>query len=178
MTESLNDDEVSNITEEAAEAYGVDPEDITVEVVYQTTGSLDIDITGDVSEEELEEALEEELAALLGIHEGNIEVNITDGVAYYTITADNAEAAQDLQETLAEPESTATLDEGISESFPEVDVSGVTVDPEVTAEVVVTVDTSGAENNLNQATETIEDIFEDQGYSADAESNRFPERIS
>ena len=63
MTESLGNDEVSNITEEAAEAYGVDPEDITVEVVYQTTGSLDIDITGDVSEEELEEALEEELAA-------------------------------------------------------------------------------------------------------------------
>ena len=73
MTESLSDYEVSDITDSAAEAYGVEAEDITIDVVYQTTGSLDIDVTGDVSEEDLEEALEEEISALLGIHEGNVQ---------------------------------------------------------------------------------------------------------
>ena len=171
VTESLSETEVNDIQSQAADAYGVDAEDITVEVVYQTTGTLDIDVTGDVSEEELEEALEEEIAALLGVHEGNVNVNITDGVAYYTITSDSAETASDVQDTLNQAETTSTLDEAIEDEFPTVEVSSVNVDEDVTAEVIVTVDTSSAENNLNNAAENLEESFEDQGYTADAESN-------
>ena len=105
------------------------------------------------------------------LKKGNIEVNITDGVAYYTITSDSAETASDLQTTLSQPEVTTALDTAIEDEFPEVDVSGVNVDEEITADVVVTVDTTGAENNLNQAANELEEIFQDQGYEAEAESN-------
>ena len=44
----------------------------------------------------------------------------------------------------------------------------VNVDEEITAEVIVTVDTTGAENNLENAAETLEQSFEDQGFDAEA----------
>ena len=97
-------------------------------------------------------------------------MNITDGVAYYTITSDSAETAQDLQDSLSDSTSVDTLSDAVSDSLP-VNVNSVNVDEEITAEVVVTVDTSDASNNLNNAAETLEEEFEEQGYSADAESN-------
>ena len=159
---------MTSIQGEVAETYGVDADDVTVEVVYQTTGTLDIAITDDtVPQEELEEDLEKEIAALLGIHEGNVEVTIEDGVASYTITSDSAESAKDIQDVLSESETTETIDNAVSG----VDVSGVNVHADVTAEVVVTVDTSSADNNLENAAQALEDSFEKQGYNAEAESN-------
>ena len=169
VTESIPDDEVVDIQNEVADTYGVDADDVTIEVVYQTTGTLDITITDDsVPNEELEEALEDEIAALLGIHEGNVEVTIEDGVASYTITSDSAESAQTYQDALNEPAAVTAIDSGVAA----VDVSDVKVDEAVTADVVVTVDTSSASNNLNNAAETLDKSFEEQGYNAETESNR------
>jgi hypothetical protein len=168
VTESIPESEVTSIQSEVAETYGVDAEDVTVEVVYQTTGTLDIAVTDDTaSQEEVEEDIEKEVAALLGVHEGNVEVTIEDGVASYTITSDSAEAAKDIQDALLENETTETIDNAVSG----VDVSGVNVNADVTAEVVVTVDTSSADNNLDNAAQSLEDSFENQGYNAETESN-------
>ena len=166
----MSNEEVTIIVDEIAETYGVDPEDVTADVIYQTTGSVSMDITGDVSEEEIIENLEAELSAILGIHEGNVEVTIVDDVAYYTITSDSAEDAQDLMESLQEPDSFDALFASISESLPIV-VTSVSVNDDIEAEVVVTVDTTGAENNLNNAAELIQESFENQGYVATADSN-------
>ena len=167
VTESLPERNVTDIQNEAAETYGVDTDEVTVEVVYQTTGTLDIEITDDtILEEELEEDLEREIASLLGIHECNVEVNITDGVVYYTVTSDSAEMAQDMQDVLTDPKSVTTIDDAVES----IEVDAVNVDEDITAEVIVTVDTTTAENNLDNAAQTLEEIFEDQGYDAEAES--------
>ena len=82
VTESVSQNELSNIESEVAETYGVDLEDVNVEIVYQTTGSIQMDASDStLTEEELAEAFEEEIAILLGIHEGNVEVTIGNGVA-------------------------------------------------------------------------------------------------
>merc|ERR1711951_14243 len=49
VTESLTISELDNIQQQSADTYGVDLEDVTVEVVYQTTGSMAIEIGNDVS---------------------------------------------------------------------------------------------------------------------------------
>ena len=171
VTESLPIAELDNIQQQSADTYGVDPEDVTVEVVYRTTGSIDIEITDDVSIDELEESLEEELARLLGVHEGSVEVTIDEnGVATYTFTSDTAESAEEGSEVLSDPNSHTVLENAISEEF-DVSISSVNVEDDITADVVVTIDSSGAENNLEDAAQTLEDVFQDQGYSAIAESN-------
>jgi hypothetical protein len=165
VTESLSDDDVSGIEDEVADAYGVDPEDVSVDIVYETTGSIGLNVTGEVSDEELEEALEDEIAALLGIHESNVDVQIQNGTAYYTITSDSAEDAQEAQNKLDEEDSSTIIDDAIEDSGLPVDVSEVNVNDDVTASVVVTVDTTGASNNLNNAADDVEKTFQDDGYA-------------
>ena len=173
VSESISSDEVDDIQSEVANNYGVDEGDVRVDVVYQTSGTMSLENTDGVSEEALEEALEDEIASLLGIHESNVQVNITDGVVYYTITSDSAESASDIRDILDDAESTTQLDDAISETFPEVDVSSIDVNDAIVAEVLVTVDTTGAENNLNIAAASLEASFEEQGYDTEAESKRF-----
>ena len=173
MNESLSQEEVDKIVSDVAEAYGVDKEDVQIEVVYETSGTIDVDITGDVSQQELEEAIQDELANLLGIHESKIEVSIKNGTAHFTIKSDSAETAKDIQSTLSSAETASSLNDSISSSYP-VTVSGMTVNGEVTADVVVTVDTTDAANNLKDAAEKITTAMEKEGYEASAKSKFNP----
>ena len=118
--------ELDSIQDDVAEQFGVDVEDITVESVYKTTGSLTVDIPNGVVESEIADALEDELSAVLGIHEANIEVTIEDGVATYIITSDTAEDATELQNTLLEPNVISVLDEALP-----ITVTSLNVDDEV-----------------------------------------------
>ena len=166
MTESIDDEEVNDIQTQIAEKYGVNSEDVTVEVVYQTTGTIDVDVAPDTDIEELEESFESEIATLLGLHEGSVEVTIEDGVATYTITSDSVDSAQSIQDILDEPSSVAILDETLP-----ITIDDINVNDEVTADIVVTVDSSGASNSLNAAAEILEDVFEDDGFNTKVESN-------
>eukprot|EP00493_Phyllostaurus_siculus_P003001 UN03014 len=85
VTESISPEEIVSIQDEVAESYGVESDDITIDIVYETTGSIAIEIIEDtLTDEQLEEAIEDEISALLRIHEGNVAVAIEDGVARYT----------------------------------------------------------------------------------------------
>ena len=170
VSESIPESEVADIQNEVADAYGVEAEDVTVEVIYETTGSINHDPSDGVSDEELAEALEDEIAGLLGIHEGNVHVDIVDGVAFYTITSDSAEAADAIQETLNAEDSRASLDDALGDSA---DILSIDVNDEITAEIIVTVDTGDASNNLNNAAAALEESFQQQGYGAEAESNYY-----
>lgn len=170
VTESISIDEISDIQTEVSDTYGVDPEDINIEVVYQTTGRITIDVSDDsISDEELAIAFEEEMSALLGLHEGNVEVTIEEGIASYVIHSDTAETAQDIHDALVEPEFVTAIEDLLP-----IEIDSFDSDDAIKADVVVTVmvivDTSDAENNLNRAAETLEDNFQNQGYDAHAES--------
>ena len=174
VTESLSESDLLDLQNEVVETYGVEEEDVIVEVIYETTGSVALENLEGISEELLESALEDEIANLLGVHENQVEVSIIDGIAYYTIDSNSVEAAYDIQDILNEPESTTRIETMIGETFPGVDVtSSVVVNPETTAQVVITVDTSGAENNLVESSSALEATFENQGYTAEAESKNF-----
>jgi hypothetical protein len=80
--ESISFDETSSIQTEVADTFGVNSEDVKVEVVYQTIGSINIDIPDDVPVVELEEFMERELIILLGVHEGSVEVTIDENGNY------------------------------------------------------------------------------------------------
>ena len=177
VTESIPASELESIQQQSASAYGVDLEDITIEVVYQTTGLINVEPSDDISLDELEASMEEELAELLGVHEGSVEITIDEnGVATYIITSDTVESAEGVNEILSQPTTQAIIDDAISDEF-EVNISFVDVGDDITAEIIVTVDSSGAENNLQNAAQTLEGIFQGRGYTARAESNTKLESI-
>ena len=136
MNESLSSAEVNNTVTIFAETYGVNPDDVTVSVAYEISGSMDMEITGAISTQELEEAIQDDLAELLGIHRSKIEVTSENGTIHYTIKSDTTEDAKDIQSSLFSESSTATLNDVISKSFPVV-ISGVNVNDEVTADIAV-----------------------------------------
>ena len=51
MTEEITEDELTNYVNEIAENYGVNISDVTYAVTYTTTGTIDIDIPEDATEE-------------------------------------------------------------------------------------------------------------------------------
>ena len=174
MTESLSEEEVSTIVSNVAETYGVDEADVSVEVVYQTTGTMQVTIPNDVSLEELEASLEDELSELLGVHESLIEVVVSeDGTVTYVVSSDTVELAEEVQHLLSDEIAVSTLSSGLTEQLGAT-LSSVSVDDVVTADVVVTVDTTDASNNLSSAKETLVEEFSSAGYSASAESNLVP----
>jgi hypothetical protein len=170
VTESISPEEIVSIQDEVAESYGVESDDITIDVVYETTGSISIELLDDtLTDEELEETIEDELAALLGVHEGNIAVTIEDGLARYTITSDSADSAQDIQDLIREPSSIDALTTAIVANVP-VNVASVEVDEDIEIEIIVTVDTTSAENNLENSARELEEAFEQQGFTAQADN--------
>ena len=172
VTESLSSEEVESIVTDVADAYGVDEEDVTVEVVYQTTGSMTVTIPDGASLEDLEESLEDEISELLGVHESNVEVTVgEDGSVTYTITSSTAEGAQEFQDAMAAEDVAETLNAGLADEG--LNVGAVEVDSDVTADIVVTVDTTDASNNLNQASSNIVDTMNSNGYTASSESKWF-----
>ena len=168
VTSSLDDEELSVIVDSIVDAYGVDEEELQIEVVYQTTGSVVLGDLGDVSEEEVLATIEDELALLLGVHESEISVTLEDGVVYYTISSSSVEAAETAQSVLDTPSAAEQLSVGLENL--EVVVTSLNVDEEIVADIVVTVDTSNASNNLSQAAETLGSTLEAGGFTASVES--------
>ena len=108
------------------------------------------------------------------MHESEIEVTVNqDGSVTYVVTSESAETAEDMQALLESETLTETLNTGLSEDFADVAVTSVTVSEAVTADVVVTVDTTDASNNLNTASTNLVDALTNAGYEASAESNSF-----
>ena len=172
VTESLSSEEIASIVMNVADAYGVDEEDVEVEIVYQTTGSMTVTIPDGVSLEELESSLEDEISELLGVHESSVQVTVSDdGSVTYTITSTTAEGAQEFQDAMAVEDVVESLNAGLSDLGVSVDT--IEVDSEVTADIVVTADTTNASNNLNQASSSIVDTLSSEGYTATAESKFF-----
>ena len=170
VTSSLDEEELAVIVASIVDAYGVDEEELQIEVVYETTGSIVLGELGDVSEEEVLATLEDELAVLLGVHESEISVTLEDGVVYYTISSSSVEAAEAAQSVLDAESAAEQLSIGLENL--EVLVASVNVDEEIVADVVVTVDTSNASNNLSEAAETLGSTLEASGFTASVQSKR------
>ena len=163
---------MDDILTKVAETYGVDPNDVTVEIAYEISGTMDVEITGDVSTEDMEESLKDELAELLGTHDSKIEVTIENGIISYTIKSNTTEDAKDIQMALNSESSTAALNDAISKSFPVV-ISGTNVNDEITADIAVTVDATDASKNLDTAAENITKTMQEDGIVATAKSTKF-----
>lgn len=166
--ESLTANAIADIENEVMTTYGVDADDVTIDVAYVLSGEIQVTNDGSLADEEFAEELEQSIAALLGVHSSDVDVTIDDsGVASYTVRADSAGEAAELQEVLAQNgiEDSLILPDGV-------DATDLNVASLVAAEVTVTVDTSDADNNLDNAAADLEHSFRSEGWNADAESTQ------
>jgi len=168
---SLEDSDVSKIVNDVASAFGVEEDDVIVEIIYVGTGSLTLNVTttGTVSENDLEEELENEIASILGIHESNIDVTIANGTAFYRISSSSAEGSEELLAILDSDNVIERINDVVEEEYG-VEVTSLDTNSAIVAEVVITVDTDNAENRIDDATDIISNVLADDGFNVTVES--------
>ena len=141
-----------------------------MEITYTSTGALVLNVTVDEeSKDELEETFENEIASILGIHEGNIDVTIENGTAFYRISSSSAEGSAEFLTILGSENITQRINDAVEEEYG-VEVTSMDTNPEIIAEVVVTVDTDNAENRLDDATNIIAGALAENGFDVLVES--------
>ena len=77
----------------------------------------------------------------------------TTGVASYTISSDSFGDAADVQTNVSDPFTVEELNRRLADSFPDVVITDNQVNPEVTADVDVVVDTEDSTKDADQAAE-------------------------
>ena len=161
-TESIDDEEITELESLVAQSYGVDIEDVSSVTKYITTGSLVITIPDNVSEDEALDDLTAALSATLGISEDNISLTLdpeTGEVSYTVTTSDYDETNAALSQL---------QDENIVENIETnvVFIDSLQPSDEVIAEVSVVVNADEVEVSLQQAENQIDALLDDN-YSSD-----------
>ena len=162
-----------DITSELAHIYGVDEADVETTIDYVTSGTLDVTIPDDVSEEEVISALEQSIGDVLGIHPRHVVVTIDDnGDVTYSITGATYDDVQDMQSVTSEDDFASQVTEDLNEGE-----SGIIVDSSVSnddIEVVIsaTVDTTDATGTVEPVGE-ISTLTEDYGLAESTVEGNF-----
>jgi len=112
VTETLSEDDITNIISNAEATFDVYPGSVDVEVSYDITGSVAISFNDNYDDSQLVDALEESIANVLNIHPSDIVVtsyDIESGVATYLVSSETAEAAKLLSNALQSSETSDAI---------------------------------------------------------------------
>ena len=155
----LDDTEVEYLENLVAEAYGVDSEDLNTVTEYVTTGTLEVTIPDDITEEDAIADLITALSETLDVSEDSIaiEINPTTGEVTYTVATTDYDATSNIQEQLQDP----ALLETLNESADIVNVDSVTPNDEIVADVTVVVDGDEITFPLQQAENRFDALLDD-----------------
>ena len=166
VTADLTDEEIQDIIDDAVNDFGVDEDDVQVDVSYEVDGTMNITIPDGVAEEDLEEFIAKELADILGISEDQISVTVDPetGVVDYTISGDSFDDASGIQDAMNDPATIDELNNRLDEQFPGAEITGNDVEDDIEANVDVTVKTDDATNDVDEATDNFTDKQTEDGF--------------
>jgi hypothetical protein len=169
---TLNETDLINLSDDVANAYGVEADDVHADAIFIISGDLDLShIPDDLSSEDVVDILESEIADVLGIHSGNVDVHINEdtGDASYTVTVSSSDAANTIQDAIVSEDFVDELNAKVSDELLGVSIISVNTDGEVEMHVTVTIDATSAENDVDDVTTQIVEDFEQSGYSSFSE---------
>ena len=137
ITEEFSKEDISSISSQVADIYGVDESDIDLAVDYVSSGTLNVTIPEDVSEEDAITDLEESISDVLGVHSSDVVVTIgEDGTVTYSVSGSSYENAVAILNATSEDSFGSELDSELLESGSDITVDSVTSDDSV--DVVIT----------------------------------------
>jgi phenylpyruvate tautomerase PptA (4-oxalocrotonate tautomerase family) len=146
VTKELTADEIEAMENVAIDSFDVSNEDVTAEVSYVATGSMQLSIPEDTSENEIADALTSTIADLLGIHPRDVsitDVNLETGEVQYEVSSNEFEDISTVQEAL-QLLSNDDIESSIQDVLPEVEVESNDVNDDIAVDVTIIVDGSNA----------------------------------
>ena len=157
VTESLSPSDIAEIEAEIISSFNITAEDVSMAIVYSTTGNIVIGDT-DLSEEEIVSTIEAALVRELDIHTSDIEV-LFDGATgemTYIISSDDADALVTIAESMSSDDFEESLDLGES-----LIVQDFTAPADVVATVEISVDASDVED-VDDAVTSVTDVLQEK----------------
>ena len=86
-----------------ADIYGVDPSDVETTIDYVASGTLDVTIPDDVSEEDAIAALQDSISDVLGVHSSDVVLTVEDdGSVSYSVAGATYAETESIQNAAAE----------------------------------------------------------------------------
>ena len=166
MTSEISSDEITDMTTAVIDSFDVSSTDVTADVDYVTSGSLQISVDDDTSESEVLDAVASSLAELLNVHPRDVEVlsvDLDSGEVLYEISAESYDDATSIQSALdsLRPEE---IQDVVRHELPSADVENVNVDSDIAVDVTIVVDGSEA-GSIGEAKRDVETILNNQGYA-------------
>lgn len=164
-TGALSDSEISDLEALVAQAYGVESDDITSVTEYIATGTLDVNIPDDMSEEDALADLTTALATTLGLSEDQVTVerDAETGDITYSVASTDFDDASDVLALLQDSSVVDTINENSA-----VSISDVNADNDIVAQVTVVVDADEVTASLQQAENTFDALLPEE-YNSDTE---------
>jgi len=169
---ALNEADLTNLSDDVANAYGVEVDDVHADAIFIISGDLDLShIPNDLSAEDVADILESEIADVLGVHSSNVDVHINEdtGDASYTVTVSSSDFANTLQDAIVSEDFVGELNAKVSDELLGASIISVNTDGEVEMQITVTIDATSAENDVDDVTTQIVGDFEQSGYSSFSE---------
>ena len=164
-TEDIPAEEIANITSELAEIYGVDPSEVETTVDYVASGTLDVTIPDDVSEEDAIAALQDSISDVLGVHSSDVVVTIDDeGTVSYSVTGGSYAEAEAIQNAASEADFSTQVTDDLVENGSTVTVESPTSNEDIEVVVSATVDTTDATGTVDPAT-AVADLTDSYGFT-------------
>lgn len=119
VTEMLTDEEIDDIVTSAENSFGLFPENLAAEVSYDITGTIDITVNEDISDEDLIATLQDSISKSLNVHPSDVSVDIdAEGVVGYTISSPTVEEATTIHDVLQEDSTIQTILDEASSTIP------------------------------------------------------------
>ena len=167
-TAPLDEAEVSELESLVAQAYGVDFSEVTSVTGYAATGTLIIDMSDDISNEDVVEDLTTALALSLGVAEDRVTISLDaeTGEVSYIVTATDYDDTSALLDILETPE----IVDSLMDATKLVDIVSVDSNDEIIAQVDVIVNGDDVTVPLQQAENVIDALLGDQ-YESHMEGN-------
>lgn len=149
-TDDLSSSDISEITSQLAEIYGVDPAEIETAVGYVTSGVLDVNIPFGISNNEAVNSLQESISEVLNVHVSDVIVSIDDdGVVSYSISSDSFDAASSLQDSISEDEFLEEVTSELQNADISMEIESISIGDEIDLIVSITVDTTDSTSTMN-----------------------------
>lgn len=164
--------DTTGLESQLANEYGVEIDDISMDTTYIVAGTIHIDLPDDVIDDELETILEDVIADALGLHSSIVEVNFDPSTreVTYTIVNDDVNTASVIQDVLESSSFLDDVNDEISKALPSAGVSDVTTNDEIEMQVVVTIDASESDADVDDTNARIVEDLENEGISANTET--------
>ena len=134
-----------DMTQQIAEIYGVDANDVETSASYVTSGTLNVSIPEDIPKADAILALTESISDVLGVHSSDVVVSIDEnGVATFSVAEETYDGVHNIQNMISDPNFATDITHDLHEGDSGVIVESVASHDEIEVIISTTVDTSDA----------------------------------